>query len=139
MAAGDPAVRLLAGTSWLWAREDMHEAVDVLFVDEAGQVSLADAVAMSGGTRSLVLLGDPQQLPHVSQGMHPRGSGVSVLEHALDGHDTVPAGSRRVPRPHVAHAPGDHAAGSRARCTTAGCRRSTTARARASTAPPACA
>ena len=44
--------------------------------------------------------------PHVSQGTHPRGSGVSVLEHLLDGHDTVAAGSRRLPRPHVAHAPG---------------------------------
>jgi uncharacterized protein len=91
MAARDPDVRLLAGTSWLWAREDMHDAVDVLFIDEAGQVSLADALAMSGGTRSLVLLGDPQQLPHVSQGTHPRGSGVSVLEHLLGQHDTVPS------------------------------------------------
>jgi uncharacterized protein len=68
----------------------MRDSVDVLFVDEAGQVSLADAVAMSGAGSSVVLLGDPQQLPHVSQGTHPRGSGVSVLEHLLDGRDTIP-------------------------------------------------
>ena len=90
MAAGDPDIRLLAGTAWLWARADMRDSVDVLFVDEAGQVSLADALAMSGATSSVVLLGDPQQLPHVSQGTHPRGSGVSALEHLLDGRDTIP-------------------------------------------------
>jgi uncharacterized protein len=69
----------------------MRESVDVLFVDEAGQVSLADALAMSGAAANVVLLGDPQQLPHVSQGTHPRGSGVSVLEHLLGGRDTIPS------------------------------------------------
>jgi uncharacterized protein len=81
---------LIAGTAWLWSDAAMREAVDVLFVDEAGQVSLADAIAMSQGARSLVLLGDPQQLAHVSQGTHPRGSGRSVLEHLLGEHNTVP-------------------------------------------------
>lgn len=84
---------LLAGTAWLWAREELREAVDVLFVDEAGQVALADALAMAGGARSVVLLGDPQQLAHVSQGTHPRGSGVSVLEHLLGDRDTIPPGA----------------------------------------------
>jgi uncharacterized protein len=84
---------LLAGTAWLWAREELREAVDVLFVDEAGQVALADALAMAGGARSVVLLGDPQQLAHVSQGTHPRGSGASVLEHLLGDRDTVPPGA----------------------------------------------
>jgi hypothetical protein len=86
----DPEMQLLAGTAWLWSRADMRGAVDVLFIDEAGQVSLADALAMSGGAASVVLLGDPQQLPHVSQGTHPRGSGVSVLEHLLGDRDTIP-------------------------------------------------
>ncbi len=81
---------LIAGTAWLWADESMRGAVDVLFVDEAGQVSLADAMAMSRGAGSVVLLGDPQQLAHVSQGTHPRGSGRSVLEHLLGAHNTVP-------------------------------------------------
>jgi uncharacterized protein len=85
----DAEDRLVAGTAWLWASEEMREAVDVLLVDEAGQVSLADAMAMARGARSVVLLGDPQQLAHVSQGTHPRDSGRSVLEHLLDGRQTV--------------------------------------------------
>ncbi len=85
-------VGLIAGTPWLWAREEMRGSVDVLFVDEAGQVALADAVAIAGAARSMVLLGDPQQLAHVSQGTHPRGSGASVLEHLLGERETVAAG-----------------------------------------------
>jgi uncharacterized protein len=53
-------VQLIAGTSWLFAREAMREAVDVLVIDEAGQVALADALAMAQGARSVILLGDPQ-------------------------------------------------------------------------------
>jgi predicted RecB family nuclease len=87
---GDPSEhQLLAGTGWLWSRKEMREAVDVLFVDEAGQVSLADALAVSQGARNVVLLGDPQQLAHVSQGVHPRGSGSSVLRHLLGDAETV--------------------------------------------------
>ncbi len=82
--------RLIAGTPWLYAPADMAGAVDILFVDEAGQVALADALAMSQSTRSIVLLGDPQQLAQVSQGTHPRRSGVSVLEHLLAGERTIP-------------------------------------------------
>jgi uncharacterized protein len=84
-------VLLHAATAWHWAREDAARSVDVLLVDEAGQVSLADAMAVARGARSVVLLGDPQQLAHVSQGVHPLGSGVSVLEHLLDGADTIAA------------------------------------------------
>ena len=80
---------LTAGTAWLWARESMHRSVDVLFVDEAGQVSLADALAAAQATRSVVLLGNPQQLAHVSQGTHPHHSGSSVLEHLLGETETV--------------------------------------------------
>ncbi len=83
-------VRLIAGTPWLWAREELRGAVDVLFVDEAGQMALADALAVAGAAHGLVLLGDPQQLAHVSQGTHPRGSGVSVLEHLLGDRETIP-------------------------------------------------
>jgi len=84
--------RLVAGTAWLWAKEDMRGAVDVLFIDEAGQVSLADAVAVSTAADSVVLLGDPQQLAHVSQGVHPRESGASVLQHLLGEAHTVAPG-----------------------------------------------
>ena len=84
-------VKLVGGTAWLWARSEMASAVDVLVVDEAGQFSLANAVAVAGGARSMVLLGDPQQLTQPSQAVHPDGAGASALEHLLDGHDTVPA------------------------------------------------
>ena len=83
-------VTLIAGTPWLWAREELRGSVDVLFVDEAGQMALADALAIAGAGRGMVLLGDPQQLAHVSQGTHPRGSGASVLEHLLGERETVP-------------------------------------------------
>jgi uncharacterized protein len=83
-------VLLLAGTSWLFARESMEGVIDTLFVDEAGQLSLADALAAGTCARNVVLLGDQQQLAQVSQGIHPEGAGVSVLEHLLAGEDTVP-------------------------------------------------
>ena len=73
---------LVAGTAWLFAREDL-EPVDVLIVDEAGQVALADVIAMATNARSVVLLGDPLQLAHVSQGTHPEGVGASVLTHLV--------------------------------------------------------
>jgi predicted RecB family nuclease len=84
-------VLLLAGTAWLFTREDMAGVVDTLFVDEAGQVSVADALALGTCARNVVLLGDPQQLSQVSQGIHPEGASASVLEHLLSGEDTVPA------------------------------------------------
>jgi superfamily I DNA and/or RNA helicase len=60
-------------------------------IDEAGQVSLADALAMGTAARNLILLGDPLQLAQVSQGTHPPGTGLSVLEHLLgDEWTTVP-------------------------------------------------
>ncbi|HET7590177.1 MAG TPA: TM0106 family RecB-like putative nuclease [Solirubrobacterales bacterium] len=82
---------LLAGTAWLWCREEMRQSVDYLIIDEAGQVSLADALALSTAGTNLILLGDPQQLAQVSQGTHPPGSGVSALEHLLGDHGTIPA------------------------------------------------
>jgi uncharacterized protein len=81
---------LVGGTAWLWARADLRELVDVLFIDEAGQFALANAVAVSRCARSLVLLGDPQQLTQPTQAQHPYGAGVSVLEHVLGGHATMP-------------------------------------------------
>jgi predicted RecB family nuclease len=86
----DPEVRLLAGTAWLFARAELDGAVDYLFVDEAGQVSLADALAVGTSARNVVLLGDPVQLAQVTQGTHPPGSGASVLEHLLGDAHTIP-------------------------------------------------
>jgi predicted RecB family nuclease len=83
-------VQLLAGTAWLFSPESMDGALDYLIIDEAGQVSLADALAMGTAARNLILLGDPLQLAQVSQGVHPDGGGASVLEHLLGEHGTIP-------------------------------------------------
>ncbi len=83
---------VVAGTTWMWARAGMRaNPVDVLIIDEAGQLALADAVASSNAARNLILLGDPLQLAQVSQGDHPGGSGASVLEHVLGDHATIPS------------------------------------------------
>lgn len=84
--------RLVAGTAWTLAREQHREAFDLLFADEAGQLALADTVAAGACARAVVLLGDPQQLPQVTQAEHPGGAGRSALEHLLDGADTIPLG-----------------------------------------------
>lgn len=86
-ALSDPEVALTAGTAWHYCREDTAP-LDYLFIDEAGQVSLADALALATA-RNVVLLGDPQQLPQVSQGAHPEESSLSVLEHLLGECQTV--------------------------------------------------
>jgi predicted RecB family nuclease len=82
---------LAAGTAWLFARVEHDRTLDYLFVDEAGQVSLADALAMGTAARNLVLVGDPQQLDQVLQGTHPDGSELSVLRHLLGDDATIPA------------------------------------------------
>ena len=87
LASGEAQVA--AGTAWLWAREEMANSVDVLFVDEAGQVSLAYALAASQGAGSLVLLGDPQQLDQPVKGVHPPGTDISALAHLLNGQTTI--------------------------------------------------
>jgi uncharacterized protein len=84
-------VDVLGGTAWLWAREEFAGSVDVLFIDEAGQMSLANALAVSQAAASMVLLGDPQQLEQPQKGSHPDGVDASALDHVLGGHDTMPA------------------------------------------------
>jgi predicted RecB family nuclease len=80
---------VLGGTAWLFSEPDLDGVLDYLFIDEAGQVSLADAVAMSTCARNVVLVGDPQQLGQVLQGSHPQGTDSSVLEFLLAGEPTV--------------------------------------------------
>ncbi len=89
-AALGQGTRLAAGTAWLWSREQMVDSVDVLVVDEAGQFSLANALAVAPATKSLVLVGDPRQLEQPQQGVHPPGTDVSALDHLLKGHATIP-------------------------------------------------
>jgi uncharacterized protein len=80
---------LAGGTGWLFAREELTGSFDYLFIDEAGQVSLADALAVSLCARNVVLLGDPSQLAQVSQGRQPPHVDDSVLEHLLGDRQTV--------------------------------------------------
>jgi uncharacterized protein len=84
-------VDVVGGTAWLWSAADMEGSVDVLFVDEAGQFSLANAIATAPAGRSLVLLGDPQQLEQPLQGSHPPGAERSALGHVLDTNAVIPA------------------------------------------------
>jgi predicted RecB family nuclease len=84
-------IQVLGGTAYLWARPEYANAVDVLFVDEAGQMSLANVIAVSHAAGRLVLLGDPRQLEQPQKGSHPDGVGVSALDHILGGHATMPA------------------------------------------------
>lgn len=81
---------VFGGTPWLWARAEFFESVDVLFVDEAGQLSLANVLAIAQCAKAIVLLGDSQQLEQPIQGFHPPGTAASALEHVLEGHATIP-------------------------------------------------
>ena len=81
---------LIAGTAWLFAREELDRQLDYLFIDEAGQVSLANTVAMGVSARNVILVGDQMQLSQPLKGSHPGRSGLSALEHLLDGAATVP-------------------------------------------------
>ncbi len=81
---------LVGGTAWLFARADHDQAFDYLFVDEAGQVSLANLLAMGTAAKNVVLVGDPMQLSQPIQGSHPGDTGLSALEYALWEYATVP-------------------------------------------------
>lgn len=85
----DGDLDIAAGTAWVWARPEFQGSVDTLFVDEAGQLSLANVLVIAGAATNLVLVGDPQQLAQPSQAAHPPGAGASALEHILGGHATV--------------------------------------------------
>jgi hypothetical protein len=84
------SANVVGGTSWLWAPAQSFEAVDVLFIDEAGQMALADVIAVAQAARNLVLIGDPQQLERPLKGSHPLGAEKSALEHLLGDHKTIP-------------------------------------------------
>ena len=84
---------LIGGTAWDFVSDKRVPAgsLDLLVVDEAGQFSLADTIAVSRAAPRLLLLGDPQQLPQVSQALHPEPVDRAALGWLADGHDTLPA------------------------------------------------
>ena len=88
-AVGAGEVDLVAGTAWLFARDEIEGKLDDLFIDEAGQMSLANVIAAATCARNVVLLGDPNQLRQPSKGSHPDGADLSALDHVLDGAQTI--------------------------------------------------
>jgi len=82
--------QVVGGTAWLFARPESDQQFDYLFVDEGGQVTLANLIAMGTAARNIVLVGDPMQLAQPTQGAHPGETGLSALEYVLDGRRTIP-------------------------------------------------
>ncbi|MEQ8229681.1 MAG: TM0106 family RecB-like putative nuclease [Rhodospirillales bacterium] len=92
-ANDDPALSsasVVGGTAFFFSRPEFSQAFDWLFVEEAGQVSLANLLAMGRAARNIVLVGDPRQLPQVIQGAHPHPANLSCLEWLLGDHATIP-------------------------------------------------
>jgi uncharacterized protein len=85
----DDGRQVAGGTAWLWAPQNAAGRADVLVVDEAAQMSLANVLAVSQAARTIVLLGDPQQLDQPLQGSHPDGTDASALHHVLRGVRTI--------------------------------------------------
>lgn len=83
---------VMGTTAWGFAREELKNEFDYLFIDEAGQVSVANLVAMSQSARNIVLLGDQMQLGQPTQGTHPKDSGLSILDYLLKDSPTIEPG-----------------------------------------------
>jgi predicted RecB family nuclease len=77
-------------TAWGFARSELQDTFDYLFIDEAGQVSVANLIAMSPCTKNIILMGDQMQLGQPSQGTHPEESGLSLLDYLLHQAPTIP-------------------------------------------------
>ena len=83
---------VIGGTAWDFANDGRvpRQSLDLLVVEEAGQFNLANTIAVASAARNLLLLGDPQQLPQVSQGTHPEPVNESALGWLVEGHHTLP-------------------------------------------------
>lgn len=86
----DGSIQVLGGTSFAWCKLDARGAIDVLVIEEAGQLTLADSIAAATAAPRLIMLGDPQQLSAPQQGAHPEGSGAAALQHFIRDHETIP-------------------------------------------------
>ncbi|HEY9459933.1 MAG TPA: TM0106 family RecB-like putative nuclease, partial [Paralcaligenes sp.] len=81
---------VIGTTAWGFCRPEMISQLDYLFIDEAGQVSVANLVGMSRAAQNLVLMGDQMQLGQPSQGSHPADSGLSILDYLLHDSPIIP-------------------------------------------------
>lgn len=114
IAKMDLNATLFAGTVWTFSNKHFyHEktepVLDYLFIDEAGQVAVANIIAMANSCKNIILVGDQMQLGQPTQGTHPGKSGLSILEFLLEDYSTIPADrgiflaqTRRM-RPSVCH------------------------------------
>lgn len=84
---------VIGGTAWDFANPGRvpRSCLDLLVIEEAGQYSLANTIAVAPAARNLMLLGDPQQLPQVSLGSHPEPVDGSALGWLVEDHHTLPA------------------------------------------------
>ena len=82
---------IYAGTKYHFSSSYYDSKLDYLFIDEAGQVSLADIIAIGSVAKNIVLIGDQLQLGQPIKGSHPGESGKSILDFLLEGKDTIPA------------------------------------------------
>jgi superfamily I DNA and/or RNA helicase len=83
-------IDVIGGTAWAWSRAELSDTLDFLIVDEAGQISLANTLAVARAAKNLVLFGDPAQLDQPQKGVHPPGADASALEHLLGSALTLP-------------------------------------------------
>ncbi|HEY9715736.1 MAG TPA: ribonuclease H-like domain-containing protein, partial [Chroococcales cyanobacterium] len=90
-AAERGTFNLIGGTAWAFCKPEAEAMVDYLFVDEAGQVSIANLVGMSASARNIVLIGDQMQLAQPLKGTHPADSGQSTLEYLLGDRQVIPS------------------------------------------------
>jgi predicted RecB family nuclease len=83
---------VIGGTAWDFANPGRVPpgSLDLLVIDEAGQFCLANTIAVAASAANLLLLGDPQQLPQVSQGTHPEPVDGSALGWLVEDHRTLP-------------------------------------------------
>ena len=79
------------GTAWAFSNTHVEDTFDYLFIDEAGQVSVANMIGMSQSCKNIILMGDQMQLGQPIQGTHPGESGMSILDYLLEDHATIPA------------------------------------------------
>ncbi len=84
-------VSVVGGTAWTFSNEHFQDSLDYLFIDEAGQVSLANMIGMSSSCKNIILIGDQMQLANPSRGIHPDNSGSSCLSYLLEDKPTIPA------------------------------------------------
>ena len=83
---------VIGGTAWDMTNRNRIgvDQLDLLVIDEAGQFSLANTIATAFSAKRVLFLGDPQQLPQVSQGIHPAPVDGSALGHIIGGHAVLP-------------------------------------------------